>query len=104
VIGNRRVDDAATLWELLNLGAPEHTEWMRDGLCAQTDPEEFYPVKGGSTRTAKAVCEVCPVRAECLSYAVEHDERHGIWGGLSERERRPLRRAALDAAVDRQVA
>ncbi|MDU5308733.1 MAG: WhiB family transcriptional regulator, partial [Varibaculum cambriense] len=48
--------------------------------------------KGGSTREAKAVCELCEVRDECLSYALENDERFGIWGGLSERERRRLRR------------
>ncbi|WP_288815155.1 WhiB family transcriptional regulator, partial [uncultured Varibaculum sp.] len=61
-------------------------------LCAQTDPEAFFPEKGGSTREAKAVCELCEVRDECLSYALENDERFGIWGGLSERERRRLRR------------
>lgn len=69
--------------------------WQRDALCAQTDPEAFFPEKGGSTREAKAVCESCTVRAECLEYALSHDERFGIWGGLSERERRRLRRAAV---------
>lgn len=68
--------------------------WQRDALCAQTDPEAFFPEKGGSTREAKAVCESCTVRAECLEYALEHDERFGIWGGLSERERRKIRRRA----------
>jgi WhiB family transcriptional regulator, redox-sensing transcriptional regulator len=62
-----------------------------DGLCRQTDPEAFFPEKGGSTREAKKVCAGCTVRAECLSYALENDERFGIWGGLSERERRKLR-------------
>lgn len=108
MIGNRRADYAATLWELLNLGAPEDTAWMRDGLCAQTDPEAFYPEKGGTTASAKAVCQVCPVQAECLAYALARDERFGVWGGTSERERRQLRRraaaAAAEAAVDRWVA
>lgn len=68
--------------------------WQRDALCAQTDPEAFFPEKGGSTREAKAVCESCTVRAECLEYALRHDERFGIWGGMSERERRKIRRQA----------
>lgn len=69
--------------------------WQQDALCAQTDPEAFFPEKGGSTREAKAVCQSCQVRAECLEYALANDERFGIWGGLSERERRKLRRAAV---------
>jgi WhiB family redox-sensing transcriptional regulator len=68
--------------------------WQERALCAQTDPEAFFPEKGGSTREAKKICEVCPVREQCLTYALEHDERFGIWGGLSERERRRLKRAA----------
>lgn len=68
--------------------------WQQKALCAQTDPEAFFPEKGGSTREAKAVCMSCEVQAQCLSYALSNDERFGIWGGLSERERRRLRRAA----------
>jgi WhiB family redox-sensing transcriptional regulator len=68
--------------------------WQDRALCAQTDPEAFFPEKGGSTREAKRVCRSCEVRAECLEYALEHDERFGIWGGMSERERRRLKRQA----------
>ena len=67
--------------------------WQADALCAQTDPEAFFPEKGGSTRDAKRVCEACTVKDACLEYAMANDERFGIWGGLSERERRRLRRA-----------
>ena len=67
-------------------------DWQDRALCAQTDPEAFFPEKGGSTREAKKVCRGCEVQAECLEYALEHDERFGIWGGLSERERRRLKR------------
>jgi WhiB family transcriptional regulator, redox-sensing transcriptional regulator len=70
-------------------------DWQDRALCAQTDPEAFFPEKGGSTREAKKVCRGCEVRAECLEYALEHDERFGIWGGLSERERRRLKRGAF---------
>jgi WhiB family redox-sensing transcriptional regulator len=69
--------------------------WQDRALCAQTDPESFFPEKGGSTREAKRVCRSCEVKAECLDYALESDERFGIWGGMSERERRRLKRAAV---------
>ena len=72
----------------------EELGWQERALCAQTDPEAFFPEKGGSTREAKRVCGGCEVRSECLGYALEHDERFGIWGGLSERERRRLKRQA----------
>lgn len=68
--------------------------WQADALCAQTDPEAFFPEKGGSTRDAKRICTTCEVRAQCLEYALQNDERFGIWGGLSERERRRLKRQA----------
>lgn len=80
--GVRRIEDDEAL------------AWQADALCAQTDPEAFFPEKGGSTREAKRVCEGCEVRSECLDYALANDERFGIWGGLSERERRRLRKAA----------
>ena len=68
--------------------------WQSDALCSQTDPEAFFPEKGGSTRDAKRICTSCDVRAQCLEYALQNDERFGIWGGLSERERRKLKRRA----------
>ena len=68
--------------------------WQADALCAQTDPEAFCPEKGGSTRDAKRICTTCDVRDRCLEYALHNDERFGIWGGLSERERRKLKRRA----------
>ena len=72
-------------------GAAEQ-EWQEQALCAQTAPEAFFPEKGGSTREAKRICQACAVRDECLEYALLNDERFGIWGGLSERERRRLKR------------
>ena len=72
----------------------EAERWEKRALCSQTDPEAFFPEKGGSTREAKTICFRCEVRADCLDYALSHDERHGIWGGMSERERRRAKRAA----------
>ncbi|HEV7564821.1 MAG: WhiB family transcriptional regulator, redox-sensing transcriptional regulator [Microbacteriaceae bacterium] len=69
--------------------------WQSDSLCAQTDPEAFFPEKGGSTRDAKKICATCEVKSQCLEYALANDERFGIWGGLSERERRKLRKRAV---------
>jgi WhiB family redox-sensing transcriptional regulator len=76
-------------------GDAEDASWQERALCAQTDPEAFFPEKGGSTREAKKVCLTCEVRGECLDSALANDERFGIWGGLSERERRRLRRPAV---------
>jgi WhiB family transcriptional regulator, redox-sensing transcriptional regulator len=70
-------------------------QWQERGLCAQTDPEAFFPEKGGSTREAKRICQGCEVRDRCLEYALANDERFGIWGGLSERERRRLKRGII---------
>jgi WhiB family redox-sensing transcriptional regulator len=77
-----------TDWSTEAVITPE--PWTQDALCAQTDPEAFFPEKGGSTRDAKKVCAQCPVVAQCLEYALRTNQRFGIWGGLSERERRKL--------------
>lgn len=71
---------------------PDVADWRVSAVCAQTDPGLFYPDKGESARPGKKVCTGCPVRAQCLQWALKHDERHGIWGGLSDRERRRLKR------------
>lgn len=70
---------------------PAPPAWMADAVCATTDPEIFYPEKGGSTKEAKRVCRNCPVIEQCLQYALERDERFGIFGGCSERERRKMK-------------
>lgn len=73
--------------------------WQQDALCAQVDADLWFPEKGGSTREAKKVCLSCDVRADCLEYALDGDERFGIWGGMSERERRRMKRARQDGAA-----
>lgn len=65
-------------------------DWQERALCAEVDPELFYPEKGGSTREAKKICDLCEVQAECLETALANAERFGIWGGKSERERRRM--------------
>jgi WhiB family redox-sensing transcriptional regulator len=85
----------ATGWPEDSTETPEELDWQERALCAETDPEAFFPEKGGSTREAKRVCSVCEVRVECLEYALANDERFGIWGGLSERERRRVKKRAV---------
>ena len=72
-------------------------DWFDDGLCAQTDPEVFFPEKGGSTRDAKQVCMACPIQPECREYALKNEELFGVWGGLSPIERRRIRNAPAAA-------
>lgn len=69
-------------------------DFAGDALCAETDPDAFFPDKGGSVREAKAVCARCEVTAECLAWALANGERHGVWGGTSEFDRRRIRRGA----------
>jgi WhiB family redox-sensing transcriptional regulator len=63
---------------------------MERGVCAQTDPDSFYPDRGESNKPSKKVCNECEVQPECLEYALENEEPFGVWGGLSERERRKI--------------
>lgn len=72
--------------------------WMDDALCAETDPDAFFPEKGEATRPAKRICGRCEVRQECLAYALETVQEHGVWGGYSTHERQEMRREARRAA------
>lgn len=67
-------------------------------VCGQVDPELFFPEKGGSVKEPKDICAVCPVRVQCLTWALAHDVRHGVWGGLSQKERSRLRNQAAEAS------
>lgn len=75
----------------------DRPEWMARGACAGVTANLFYPERGADTRGAKEVCRGCEVRHDCLDYAMVNGEKHGIWGGLSERERRRLRRTVRAA-------
>lgn len=73
-------------------------EWYARGVCAQTDPEAFYPQLGGSTVPAKKVCAICPVESQCREYALANGEPHGVWGGTSEQDRRRILRERRTAS------
>ncbi|MDV7194641.1 WhiB family transcriptional regulator [Mycolicibacterium fortuitum] len=64
--------------------------WQGEAACASADPEAWFPEKGQPYAMAKRICATCPVKAECLEYALANRERAGVWGGLSERERRQV--------------
>src|ERR1700693_3743268 len=80
---------------------PDDTpDWKSQANCMGVDPDLFFPERGMSTREAKSVCRGCLVREDCLEYALANGEKFGIWGGLSERERRKIRRRrALERGV-----
>ena len=67
-------------------------DWAKDALCAQADPEAFFPERGTPTTNPKTICAACDVQADCLGYALRHNEKYGIWGGTSPKERQRLRR------------
>ena len=74
---------------------PDSPEWMHWANCRGTDPEAFVPDKGESSDLAKRVCGNCAVESECLEWALVNDERFGVWGGLSERQRGALKKRAV---------
>ena len=68
----------------------ETTPWADQALCRETDPESFFPEKGGSTRAVIAICGRCHVTAECLTHALNTHQSRGVWGGLTPKQRRNL--------------
>ena len=79
----------------------EEPTWHDFANCLGVDPDLFFPERGASTREAKEVCRGCVVRPDCLEFALANGEKFGIWGGMSERERRRIRR---QRALERQQA
>ena len=64
--------------------------WAAEAVCAQSDPEIFFPDKGQSYGIAKQICRVCPVQVQCLTFALDNGETHGIWGGTTHNDRRAM--------------
>lgn len=79
--------------KLIDALALGELSWQDYGNCRGADSDLFFPDRGASTRRAKQICAECEVRIECLNYAIDNGEKFGIWGGLSERERRRVRRS-----------
>lgn len=83
---------------LIDALAVDDLAWQDYSNCAGADADLFFPERGASTRKAKAICNACQVKAECLEFAIQQSEKFGIWGGLSERERRRIRKERSIAA------
>jgi WhiB family transcriptional regulator, redox-sensing transcriptional regulator len=77
---------------------PDEYAWMFHARCRGISPAEFFPSDGTGVETAQRVCASCPVRSECLEYALFNRIEHGVWGGASERERRRILRRRRDVA------
>ena len=73
-------------------------EWTKEALCPEVDPVIFFPNKGERTVDAKNICKACNVKTQCLEYSLTNNERFGIWGGLTEFDRKKLRRRLLKKA------
>jgi WhiB family redox-sensing transcriptional regulator len=83
---------------------PYFDDWRQRAACRDQDPELFFPLSevgpgAQQVERAKSVCARCPVRAECLAYALDDGLDHGIFGGATETERRALRRAGTPRAA-----
>jgi WhiB family redox-sensing transcriptional regulator len=87
----KRAEEMATAAEPLTVDGQDKA-WQNLANCLGVDPDLFFPERGASTREAKEVCRGCVVQADCLEYALANGEKFGIWGGMSERERRRIRR------------
>ena len=81
----------------------EDYSWQADGACRGADPELFFPPTDEEAAIAKSFCATCPVRVACLAFSIERNERFGVWGGLTEKERARLTPAAREQIL-RQAA
>ena len=73
-------------------------DWRSQAVCARTNPDLWFSPGAVEHREAKRICRECPVRRQCLNYAMEAPVDHGVWGGMTERERRRHRRLGLQVA------
>jgi WhiB family redox-sensing transcriptional regulator len=100
---------AEAMFKTASAGASPSTNWRNRAACRTEDPDLFFPVGATGpaivqTREAKAVCRRCPVMETCLQWALDTNQDTGVWGGLSEDERRSLRRRERRAAAKTVVA
>lgn len=98
-----RTAGGAVIKNIIEVSDLDDTSWQNLGNCMGVDPDLFFPERGASAKEAKAVCNSCVVREDCLEYALSNGEKFGIWGGMSERERgrfRKQRTAATRAASE----
>jgi WhiB family redox-sensing transcriptional regulator len=78
--------------------------WEDDAACKGAQADIFFAPGATQEHRAKVVCRACPVRWECLAYALKHRVEHGVWGGLTDRERRKILNRTNASAWDRDAA
>lgn len=84
-------------------------DWLAHAACGDVDPETFFPTgtSGPSPMTlvkeAKRICNACPVKSECLDYAISEDLDHGVWGGTTPQDRRYHRKALVETLRKRRA-
>ena len=83
-------DHTDAIARMLSVPITDERPWVVFAACRDADPDLFFPAGREEELRALAVCASCPVRSECLDYALEAGERFGIWGGLTEKKRRKL--------------
>ena len=76
----------------LTVPITEERPWAAFAVCRDRDPDTFFPVTTDGEREAIRICEGCPVRIDCLEFAIETRVRFGVWGGVTEKQRRSIRR------------
>jgi WhiB family transcriptional regulator, redox-sensing transcriptional regulator len=84
----------------LETGRTRSQAWAARGECRHSDPELFFPITAAAPAAsqlaeAREICDRCPVRQECLTFALETGQDFGVWGGTTEIERRAIRRKEL---------
>ena len=79
------------------------TEWMAEGNCSTESPSVFFPSDGVGVEVARRICATCPVKLQCLEYALTNGIDHGVWGGASERERRRIARGRRLRGAERSA-
>jgi WhiB family redox-sensing transcriptional regulator len=80
--------DTDVMLDLLSAPLAEEKPWATFAACAEAEGMTFFPQTKAEARAALAICNVCPVREDCLEHALETNERFGVWGGMTEKERR----------------
>ena len=83
-------DSFAEVYEALTAPINEERPWMVFAACRDEDPDLFFAATKDLTRQALAICDICPVKEDCLQYALEARERFGVWGGTTEKQRRKI--------------
>ena len=94
-----RIDTEPERFDFAEMVAALTPPWKVQAACTPDDADLFWPERGEDADTAKRICSGCPVRRECLTYALRSNERDGIWGGMSGKERRRLRREHSLSAI-----